>query len=220
MEEWVFHFAECYRNLQTISSIQRNITKDYPIAKPLKYLTTRSHRPLPQKGDPTFSAPEQASYCWVFGCSCMVFLSDGLSMSARETIFDRTAPGNHGVTWSSRSKLDSWWESITCERYGRLQVRRGHWTSTSKCRCGKIRYPHGCSYQDRALIYCKQSVIPVPWCINHMAYSMKQHWCGPATRGNRVHTYSKAYIMLGEIMNLLSSSAPLSSRPHHSSADI
>ena len=47
-------------------------------------------------------------------------------------------------------------------RYGSLQVRWGHWTSTSKCRCWKIRCPHGCSYQDRALIYCKQRVIPVP----------------------------------------------------------
>lgn len=35
--------------LLMIASIHGNITKDYPIAKPLKYLTTRSHRPLPQK---------------------------------------------------------------------------------------------------------------------------------------------------------------------------
>lgn len=106
-------------NLLMMTSIQRNITKDYPIAKPLKYLTTRSHHPLPQKGEQAFSAPEQASYCWVFGCSCMVFLSDGLSMSARETIFDRVSPMYRGVTWSSWSKLDSWWEYITCERCGR-----------------------------------------------------------------------------------------------------
>ncbi len=50
----------------------------------------------------------------------------GLSISARETMFDRTAPGDHVVTLSSWSKLDSWWESITCERYGGLQVRGGH----------------------------------------------------------------------------------------------
>lgn len=96
------------KNLQTIASFQRDITKDYPIAKPLKYLTTRSHRPLPQKkkkrGDPSSSPLEQASYCWVFGCSCMGFLSDGMSMSARETIFNRTAPRDQGVTWSSRSQ--------------------------------------------------------------------------------------------------------------------
>lgn len=80
----------------------KNITKDYPIAKPLKYVTTRSHHPLTQKGEPTFSVLEQASYCLVFGCSCMVFLPDGLSTSARQTIFDRTAPRNRRVTWSSR----------------------------------------------------------------------------------------------------------------------
>lgn len=48
--------------------------------------------PIPKKGEPTFSVPEQASYCLGFGCSCVVFLPDGLSTSARETIFDRTAP--------------------------------------------------------------------------------------------------------------------------------
>lgn len=104
VEGCVFHFVECSQNLQTISLFQRNITKDYPIAKPLKYLTTRSHHPLTQKGDPTFPVLEQASHCLVFGCSCMVFLPDGLSVSARETIFDRAAPGDHRVTWSSRSK--------------------------------------------------------------------------------------------------------------------
>lgn len=60
-----------------MASNDRNVTTDYPIAKPMKYLTTRSHCPLPHKGDPACSAPEQASYCWVFGCSCVVFLSDG-----------------------------------------------------------------------------------------------------------------------------------------------
>lgn len=71
-------------------------------------------------------------------------------------------PGVHG------QNLDSWWESITCERYGGLQVQHGHWTSTSKCRWGKIRCPHDCSYQDSALIYCKQSLTPVSQYINHM----------------------------------------------------
>lgn len=150
-------------------SIERNITKDYFPSKTPEIFDHPLTSPPSSKRGPTFSAPEQASYCWVFGCSCMVFLSDGLSMSARETILDRTAPGDRGVTWSSGSKLDAWWESVTCKRYGSLQVRRGHWTSPSKCRRGKIRCPHGCSYQDRALIYCKQSVIPAQWCINHMA---------------------------------------------------
>lgn len=57
-----------------------------------------------KRGDPSSSPLEQASYCWVFGCSCMGFLSDGMSMSARETIFNRTAPRDQGVTWSSRSQ--------------------------------------------------------------------------------------------------------------------
>lgn len=98
--------------------------------------------PFP-RGVPAYSAPEQASYCWVFGCSCVVFLSDGPSMSARETVFDRTTPGDHGVTWSSWSKLDSWWESVTCERYCSLQVWWSLGTRTSKYHCGKIRCPHG-----------------------------------------------------------------------------
>lgn len=124
-------------------SIPKKNTKDYSIAEPMKYLTTRSHCPLPHRGVPAYSAPEQASYCWVFGCSCVVFLSDGPSMSARETVFDGTTPGDQGVTWSSWSQRDSWWESVTCERYCSLQVWWDLGTRTSKYHCGKIRCYHG-----------------------------------------------------------------------------
>lgn len=117
--------------------------------------------PIPKKGDPTFSVPEQASYCLGFGCSCVVFLPDGLSTSARETIFDRTAPKRpEGDPEFTVKKPDSWWESITCETDGGLQVCHSHRVSASKRGSGKIRCPHDCCYRDRALIYCKHSQTP------------------------------------------------------------
>lgn len=162
MEEHVFHFVQySHLKIKGLSDCKTSKIFDHPLTSP----------PSPKKGDPTFSAPEQESYCWVFGCSCMVFLSDGLSMSARETIFDRTAPGDRGVTWSSRSKPNSWWESVTCER-GMAAFRCSEATEQAhqNAAVGKIRCPRGCSYQDRALIYCKQSVIAAPPCMNHMAW--------------------------------------------------
>lgn len=73
-------------------------------------------------------------------------------------------PGVHGQSRTVGGNLSH------AKRYESLQVRQGHWARTSKRRRGRIRCPRGCSYQDRALIYCKQSVIPVPWCINHTAW--------------------------------------------------
>lgn len=75
-----------------------------------------------KRGDPSSSPLEQASYCWVFGCSCMGFLSDGMSMSARETIFNRTAPRDQGVTWSSQSQ---------------------DWTVVGMCHMWEVRQPSG-----------------------------------------------------------------------------
>lgn len=155
MEGCVFHFVECSQNLQTTSFIQRNITKDYPIAKPLKYLP-----PYPKRG-PDLFCPITSILLFGIWVQLHGLSPDGLSVSARETIFDRAAPGDLGWPGVHGRKLDSWWESIMRERNGGLQVRRGHWTSTSKCGSGKIRCPHGCSYQDRISIYCKQSITPV-----------------------------------------------------------
>lgn len=150
MEGYVFHFVQRSQICSWCLSLQN------------------SWNIWPPRWGRGWSVQEQASYCWVFGCSCTVFRLTGCVCLPGKQYLTGLHPGTIGWPGVHGQNLGSWWESITCERYGGLQVQRGHWTSTSKCRWGKIRCPHGCSYQDSALIYCKQSLTPVSQCINHM----------------------------------------------------
>lgn len=65
------------------------------------------------------------------------------------------AQGPGGDLKFSVTGLDDLWESVTCERYGSLQVHQRHWAFAWKGRCMEIRCPHGC----RAWIYCKQMIL-------------------------------------------------------------
>lgn len=119
---------------------------------------------------PSLSQAEQASHCSVFGCSCVVFLPDGPSMSARENnIWQSSTERSSGWPRVHGQTADSWRESITRESDGGLQVRHSPRAAASKRGGGGIRRPRGCTYQDRALIYCKQCQTPGTRCINQAA---------------------------------------------------
>ena len=156
-------------NLQANSSVH-TITKGCPIAKPPEIFDhPLTSPPSPKMGTRPLLSQNKHPIVGCLGAAAWSFCLMGWARLPGKQYSTGLRPGSGGVTWSSRSKMDSRWESITCERCGGLQVRQSQWTSASKCRCGEIRCPHGCSYQDRALIHCKQSIIAAPLCINHTA---------------------------------------------------
>lgn len=125
---------------------------DHPLTSP----------PFPKRGIQPFQSQNKHPIVGHLGAAASSFCLMGWVCLPGKQYLTGVHPGTRGWPGVHGQKLDSWWESITCERYGGLQVWRSHWTSTSKCLSGKIRCPYGCSYQDRALIYCKQSLTLEP----------------------------------------------------------
>lgn len=69
--------------------IHTDVTKYCRTHEIFAHTLTSLHVPEEEKkrrggSQPSLSQAEQPSHCSVFGCSCMVFLPDGPSMSARE----------------------------------------------------------------------------------------------------------------------------------------
>lgn len=86
----------------------------------------------PEEGSRPSAASEQASYCWCLGAAARSLSLMSWACLPGKQYSSGLRPENRGVTRSSRSELDSWWESVIGPRYGSLRPRWGVWTGGIK----------------------------------------------------------------------------------------